>query len=103
MPYSIAAVSITSATVPVSIMPPTTKTAWLMRVRSSAAVSVLVFPYSGSLPGAAPAGVLELAAGQNLADADAIGTLMTDSMQQGWAAVLETGSVAVAVDALWRP
>jgi hypothetical protein len=101
MPYSQASVSINSATVPVSIMPPGDKTAWTIRVRSEATTNILLFAYSGALPGSAPTGLLELAPGQAFTDADQRGSYLTDSMQQGWAAVLLTTG-PVTVDAVWR-
>ena len=102
MPYTISTVSVTSSTIPVSLMPPTDKSSWMIRVRSAAANSVLLFNYSGTLPGSAPGNSFELAAGQFINDQDAIGSYETDAMQQGWAAVLETGSTAVTVDSIYR-
>ena len=101
--YTTASVSVTSNATPVSLIPPGDKTAYVIRVRSAAAVSILLWPYQGATPGSIPSNaVFELSAGQALMDADALGSYMTDAMQEGFAAVLETGSTAVTVDVLYR-
>jgi len=102
MAYQLQSTSVTSATVPVSLMPPGNKVSYMIKVRNAAAVPVLLFPYSGTLPGSAPANVFELAPGQFFSDEDPISAYLTDAMGQGWAAVLESGVTAVAVDAAWR-
>lgn len=102
MPYTQTSVSITSATVPTVIFAPADRVAWTIRVRANAANNILVFAYTGTVPGAAPGGVMELGAAQFLSDNDSIASYQTDAMMQGWAAILETGSTAVAVDAIYR-
>lgn len=100
--YTQATVSVNSATVPVSIIPPGTKISYSLKPRAAAAVSILFFAYSGTLPGSAPSNVMELAAGVLFSDFDPRGSYETDAMGQGIAAVLETGSTAVTVDAIWK-
>jgi hypothetical protein len=100
--YTQATVSVTSATAPVSIIPPGDKISYSLKPRAGAASAILFFAYSGSLPGSAPANVMELAAGVIFSDFDPRGSFATDAMGQGIAAVLETGSTAVTVDAIWK-
>lgn len=102
MPYSQATVSVTSATAPVSLIAPGDKTAWWVRTRTGAAVSVLIFFYTGALPGSAPAGVYEVPAGNVVTDADPMDSYQLDAFGSGIAAVLASGTTAVTVDAFWR-
>lgn len=102
MPYSHQTVTVASTTVPVQLMPPGAKTTWLIRPRSNATVTILAFAYSGALPGSAPANVQEVGVGQPLSDEDHEESYKTDSMQQGWAAVLSAAGSTV-VDSTWRP
>lgn len=103
MAYGQATVSVTSATTPVSLIAPTDKASWLVKPRAAAAVPILVFFYSGTLPSSAPANVMEVSPGTGFSDSDYSMSYHTDSMQQGIAAVLESGTTAVTVDAVWKP
>lgn len=95
---------VNSATVPVSLIPPGFMSAsWVIRNRAGSAVAALVFPYTGALPGVAPANAFELSQGATLSDFLASAFSGADSgIGVGWAAVLETGATAITVDAIWR-
>lgn len=101
MAYGQVTVTVTSTTVPVQIIPVTGKTSWTLKPRTGA-TSILVFAFSGSVPGSAPANTMEIQAEQSLSDADNLMSYETDSMQQGWAAVLTAAGTAT-VDAVWKP
>lgn len=101
MPYGQASVTVSSTTVPVQIIPVTGKTSWVMKPRVGS-TTILVFPFSGPVPGTPPAAAMELVAGTSMGDADNLMSYETDSMQQGWAAVLESAGSAT-VDAIWKP
>jgi hypothetical protein len=100
--YTQATVSVTSATVPVSIIPPGDKISYSLKPRAAGAVPILFFFYSGTLPGSAPSNVMELVASEGFSDFDPRGSFSTDAMGQGIAAILESGSTAVTVDAIWK-
>lgn len=116
--YTQNTVSVTSTTVPVSVIPSTDlKATWLVKLRSTGANPVLCFHYSGALPGAAPAacstpaatidaGCMELTTSQPLRDgsnnyASASNTQYQTAMNDGIACVLST-SGAETVDAIYR-
>lgn len=107
MAYTVTSVTVASTGVPVSIMAPGNKIAWFIRLRSSATVTILLFPYSGALPGSPPSqsgvgnGVVELSAGQFVNDNDPMNANLTDAMSQGWAAVLNAAG-SVVVDSTFR-
>lgn len=95
--------SVTSATTPVSILAPARMTTWTIHTRSGAAVSALVFPYTGSVPGSAPSGVMEVAAGAIWNDQVACSDPTCKfAIGEGWAAVLASGTTAVTVDTCYR-
>lgn len=100
--YQQATVSVTSATVPVSIVAPGFMSrGWSLRVRSAAAAPILLFSYRGALPGAAPANAREVAAGETFEDRlSSAYSGADDGIGDGLAAVLESGATAVTVD-IW--
>lgn len=101
--YTCKTTSVTSASVPVQIMPSATMSTWTIHTRSGAAVSILAFPYQGSLPGSAPSNVMEVAAGAIWTDQINLNTALGhQAVGESWAAVLASGSTAVTVDTCYR-
>lgn len=102
--YTCVSTSVTSATVPVAVMTPGLMQSWILHVRSTPASDpVLLFPYTGALPGTAPAGVIERASGTDFADQ--ITCNAPDcryAVGSGWGAVLASGVTATTVDACNR-
>ena len=99
-----ATVTVSSATTPISLVPPGFKYAgWVMRNRTASAVGALVFAYIGAVPGSAPADTWELSPGNTLNDNLTSAASGVDSgLSLGWAAVLETGVTAITVDVIYR-
>lgn len=99
--------SVTSATIPTSVMAPQQVTEFIIQNSSSpAADTVRVFPYTG---GAAPTAVpspdisLEVQSGNSMSDAvNCSNPSCAQGMGQGWAAYLAGGSTATTVRACWR-
>lgn len=93
-----------SSSVPVSLIPPGfISNMWSIRLRTAATGTILIFAYTGALPGSAPANVMEVAAGVPIGDRiTSAQNGADDGIGSGWAAVLTTGSTAVTADALWR-
>lgn len=97
-----ATVSVSSTSVPVSLIPPGMKFGgWVMRVRTGG-TSCLVFAYNGSVPGSPPTDTWELVAGQTLNDSmtTALGAGYA-GLGVGWAAVLEVSGSAT-IDVIYR-
>lgn len=104
--YTCTTTSVSSSTVPTAIATPGEITTWLFHNESGSPVSVQMFPYSGNtVPSSAPspAAYMELSVGAYLTDAITCDTAACrESMGQGWAAVLSTGSSASTVDVCTR-
>jgi hypothetical protein len=97
--YTVSSTSVTSTTVPVTVLPQNTATTtWILCVRSGAAVPVLCFPYKGTVPSSPPAGALEITGANCRGD----GTVYDTVLQTGWACVLESAGTAATVDAVSR-
>jgi hypothetical protein len=101
--YACQTTSVTSATVPVNVLPAKRMSSFVIHVRSGAAVSALLLPYIGALPGAAPANVMEVAAGTSFSD-NTLSEVPTSRFAMGnpWGAVLASGVTAITLDACWR-
>jgi hypothetical protein len=102
--YQVATVSVTSASAPVSLIPPGFMFGgFTIRNRSASAVAALIFPYTGALPPSPPSGVYELAPGANLQDNLASASSGADNaLGSGWAAVLASGTTPITVDVIYR-
>lgn len=101
--YTCQTTSVTSSTVPVNIVPSSRMSDFIIHVRTGAAVSALIFPYIGAIPGSPPSNVLERPAGSDLADQVTWATPAGNfGIGEAWGAALASGSTAITVDACWR-
>ncbi len=102
--YTCCLTQVGSSVAPVQVKPPWPMTTWSITWRTGGAAPVLIFPYSGTLPSTAPANAHELSS-QNSSYSDSVGVATPSGLNgigEAWAAVLETGSTQVPVDACWR-
>jgi len=88
--------SVTSATVPVNILPEGSKQSWCITPRTGAAVPVDCFAYTGTIPGSAPTNMQEITAAKSFCQE--VSTLPAPAVNAAWACVLSTGVTAVTVD-----
>ncbi len=106
---NIASVTVSSTTVPVSVIPATFRNAgWVVRNRGTGETGtggpVYLFPYIGAVPAAVPSplDVWSLAPGSSLNDNISGSFQGVDAgVSTGWAAVLQSGATTI-VDAQYR-
>jgi hypothetical protein len=103
--YTCCSTSVTSATVPVTILPGTEMSTWNFRVASGGG-GIFVFPYQGSLittVGQTPANIYPVDGGQSFGDAQTCESPnCRNAMGEAWGALLQTGDTPVTEYTCYR-
>lgn len=100
--YTCKAATIASSTVPVNVLPAAFMTTFCIS-NPAANGTVLVFPYTDSIPGSPPSGVIDIAPGAKLCDAVTCSTnTCRDAIGEAWGVVLATGSASSTVYSCYR-
>jgi|HubBroStandDraft_5_1064220.scaffolds.fasta_scaffold302708_1 hypothetical protein len=108
--YTCCPTQVTSATVPVTILPSAILTTWNFKLASTgpnaAATGIYVFPYKGALVttvGQTPANIYPIDPGGTLSDAQVCGSPgCANALGESFGAILYTGSTAVTEFTCWR-
>ena len=101
--YHLQVTSVTSATIPVSVMLPASRTSFNIWLNSGSAVPLSCGPYKvgAACPGSPDVNYVQLDVGPGFSDNDA--PTATGAIAAGWCCVLSTGVVPVIVNSIWRP
>lgn len=100
--YTCQDTTIASSTVPVNVLPAAFMSTFCIS-NPSGNGTVLVFPYTGSIPGAVPSGVIDIPAGGKFCDqVTCDNNTCRDAIGEAWGVALATGSTSTVVHACYR-